>query len=286
MTMQTMPAAKLVVAFPVYNGARTLEGALQCIADQDCRDFRAIIVENGSTDETRQIAEAFCARDPRFQVIPNQKHLGVIDNFVHTIGLAASMGEYFCLRAADDKSSPDFLSRLLAALEADPTKMLAVGAAERISPEGRERLTPKPNIFGFAERIARGKPPGSLHFPSEWFYGVVRSRGGAEIMLRRWPELGTPWCAASYTIAEFVVRDMVAYVEGPAYHFYRGSSSPTLYTAKSLAERIRQRWRYTMGCFRVRKKLPPMSLWTTVLFFHMCWKDAKRKTGYKLFGFL
>jgi len=52
-----MQKAKVAVIFPVYNGAKTLESSLECIADQDFEAFQAIIVENCSTDGSREIAE-------------------------------------------------------------------------------------------------------------------------------------------------------------------------------------------------------------------------------------
>ncbi|MFC5069269.1 hypothetical protein [Flaviflagellibacter deserti] len=68
--------------------------------------------------------------------------------------------------------------------------MLAVGSVDRYEPDGIKHLTPKSDIFDFGSKLAAGDLPRGLIFPSEWFYGVVRSAGGAEIMLRRWPELG------------------------------------------------------------------------------------------------
>ncbi|WP_026619747.1 glycosyltransferase involved in cell wall biosynthesis (plasmid) [Ensifer sp. WSM1721] len=279
-----MRKSKLVVAFPVYNGARTLEQSLQCIADQDFKDFRAIIVENKSTDNTLEVARAFCRKDPRFEIVENSRHLNALDNFANAITLASERGEYFCLRACDDLSSPDYLSKLLAALEAQPSKLLAAGATERIDGDRVRLMIPNSNIFDFAKKIAIGQLPRNLTFPAEWLYGVFRSDGATEILLRRWPELGRAWCAASYTIAEFVIRDLATYVEGPAYHFFVGSGSEKIYGAKTLRDKLQQRWIYTMGCYRLRHKLPPMSWYARWRFWLMCWNDARRKTGYYILG--
>jgi len=279
-----MPKQNLVVVFPIYNGAKTMEQSLKCIAEQDYRNFRAIIVENKSTDNTLAIARSFCAKDPRFEIVQNEARLGMIDNFMNSIRIARDIGDYFCLRACDDLSTPDYLSKLVAALDADPTKLLAVGSVLRIGPDQTRRLTPEPELFSFGEKAKAGTLPSGLHFPSEWFYGVYRSKGGAEILLERLPELGSAWCAASYTVAEFVVRDLVAYVEKPAYHFYEGSNSESIYAAKTRREKLGQLWRYTNGCFRVRRKLPPMSLTTQARLWVMFLKDARRKTRYRILG--
>lgn len=279
-----MTKCKLVVAFPVYNGARTLEQSLQCIADQDYRDFRAIIVENKSTDNTLEVARAFCEKDDRFEIIENSKHLNALDNFANAITLASERGEYFCLRACDDLSTPDYLSKLLAALEAQPSKMLAAGATMRIDGDDVRLVKPNGNIFDFAQKAASGQLPRNLTFPAEWLYGLFRSNGAAEILLRRWRELGRAWCAASYTIAEFVIRDLAAYVDGPAYHFFAGSGSENIHAAKTLRDKLQQRWIYTMGCYRLCDRLPPMSWYGRWRFWLMCWNDARRKTGYYILG--
>lgn len=277
-----MEKAKLVVVFPIYNGAQTMRKSLQCIADQDFSDFRAIIVDNKSTDATLEIAREFCAQDERFEVIQQERHLGVIDNFIFCIKLGAEKGEYFCLRACDDLSTSDYLSALLHALEQNPDKLLAVGSSERIDADKTQILKPEPNIFNFQENASQGKVPRGLRFPSEWFYGVYRSAGGADILLERWPALGGPWCAASYAVAEFVMRDLIVWVDGPMYIFFRGSDSEQLYAAKSITHKIQQRWLYAVGCYRVVDKLPPLSWNTRRKIFKMAWRDARGKTNYRI----
>jgi len=280
-----MEKAKLVVLFPVFNGAKTLEKCLQCIADQDFRDFRAIIVENRSTDGSLEIAKAFAAKDPRFEVLENEVHLKADENFLKCFHLGTELGEYFCLRACDDFSTLDYLSRLAAALDADKTKLLGVSDVRRIN-NGKGRLaSPNRDVFNFAQRVRDGNIPRNLSYPSEWVYGIYRSQGSLEILLRRYAEFSYPWTGASYIVTEFVVRDLVAYVEGPEFHFIEGSGSVQRYGAKTFREKFSQRWDYTVGCYRLKDKLPPMSPWTKFLLFRMFWNDARRKTRYKLLGF-
>jgi len=210
-------------------------------------------------------------------------HLSALDNFEKSMRIGTESGEYFCLRACDDFSSRDFLSSLVAALDADPTKLLA-GCATRVVKAGwpDKFKTPDSRIFGFPDKYRNGKVPRNLTFPSEWVYGLFNSKGSLEILLDRWHDLRTPWGAASYVVAEFIMRGLVAYVEGPTFDFTEGSDSETSYGAKSFKERFRQRLRYTLGCFRVRHKLPPASFLSKCKLLRMCWNDARRKTRYKL----
>lgn len=276
------PECKLAVVFPVYNGEKTLNASLQCIADQDFRDFRAYIVENKSTDGSRAIAEAFCAKDSRFEIYECDDHLGMTENFMRSFHVGAQKGEYFCLRACDDLSTPDYLSKLLAALENDPEKLIAVGSTERIWPDRTQLLQPSSDTINFFANLKNGKVAKTLFFPAEWFYGVVRSTGGSEIYLRRWPELGTPWCAASYTIAEMAMLGKAVWVDGPVYKFVIGSGSEDRYMERTLKRKILRRWQYAKGCYAVVDKLPPVSLFTRLKLLRLCWRDAGRKTRYRI----
>ncbi|WP_034850776.1 glycosyltransferase family 2 protein [Sinorhizobium sojae] len=276
---------KIAVVVPVYNGAKTLRSSLECIANQTFVDFKAIILENGSTDNTAEIAKAFCGTDSRFSLVTNEKHVSGPENLARGVRLGAAEGEYFCLRACDDHSSLDFLEKLVQALESDPTRMVATCATRLVGPNRSRIKRPDKSIFGFVDGYVRGSVPRNLTFPAEWIYNLYRS-SAKEMLLSRWFELGNPWCFASYVVSEFVVRDLVIYVDGPTYDFTEGSGSEQRYGAKSFQERLSQRLKYTIGCYRLREKLPPVSLLTRLRFFRMCWNDARRKTRYKLFWIL
>ena len=177
-----MTKAKLAVVFPVYNGEATLEKSLQCIADQDYDDFEAFIVENCSTDRSREIARQFCARDSRFHLIECEDHRDAHGNLLRSLEIGRDKGEFFCLRPCDDLSTSDYLSRLLAALDADPSKYLAVGSTDRIGLKGTTELRPDHATVNFYSNLQKGSVAKTLYFPSEWFYGIYRSDGGADLV--------------------------------------------------------------------------------------------------------
>lgn len=61
------PLYTLIVA--AYNAEKTLEAALDSLLRQQCCDWRAIVVDDGSVDSTYRMAEAYAARDDRFTVL-------------------------------------------------------------------------------------------------------------------------------------------------------------------------------------------------------------------------
>ncbi|MBO6511450.1 MAG: glycosyltransferase family 2 protein [Roseibium sp.] len=277
-----MKNAKVAVVFPIFNGARTMNKSLDCIANQDFADFRVIIVDNKSTDDTNRIALAYCQRDSRFELVENDEHLSAVDNFARCMEIGRDAADYFCLRSCDDLSNETFLSALTDALDRNPDKLLAGPSVSRVR-EGKSRPhNPDPIIFGYSEQLANGTVPRSLAFPAEWCYGLFRSEVGADLMIQRWTEYPHAWCVASYAVAEFVIRDLVVWSEEAEYIFIEGSGSFEKYGAKTFREKFRQRLNYTLGCFKVVRKLPQIDFKTKIRFFRRLWRDSRAKTRYDL----
>ncbi|WP_205756106.1 glycosyltransferase family 2 protein [Labrenzia sp. 011] len=277
-----MSSPKVLVLFPIYNGEKTMRESLDCIANQDFRDFRAVIVDNRSTDATAEIARAYCEKDPRFEVLTQDRHLSAVENFIFCMKYGREHADYFCLRACDDLSSENFLSGLVRALDDNPDKLLATPTVRRVNGADERVLRPDPIIFGYADSLARGQVPRSLAYPSEWCYGLCRSDGGADIFIRRWSEYPHAWCVASYVVAEFVMRDLAVWVEDVEFVFAEGSGSFEKYGAKTFFAKLRQRLNYTLGCYKVVHKLPKVSPRTRIRLFRRLWRDSRIKTRYDL----
>ncbi|WP_282449419.1 glycosyltransferase family 2 protein [Roseibium sediminicola] len=274
--------SKVLILFPIFNGERTMRKSLDCIANQDFRDFTAVIVDNKSTDRTAEIARDYCEKDQRFQLLSQETHLSAVENFIFCMRYGQDHADYFCLRACDDLSSPNFLSALVKALDDHPDKLLAAPTVRRVKDGEQRVLRPDPVIFGYPKSLAKGTVPRSLAYPSEWCYGLVRAKGGAEILIRRWSEYPHAWCVASYVVAEFVMRDLAVWVEEAEFVFMEGSGSFEKYGAKTFFGKLSQRLAYSLGCYRVVNKLPPISLGTKIKLFRRLWRDSRMKTRYDL----
>lgn len=69
---------KVSVLMPIFKTKESyLREAVESILNQTFDDFEAILVNDGSTDNSLQIIQAYADKDKRFKVI-NQKNLGVI----------------------------------------------------------------------------------------------------------------------------------------------------------------------------------------------------------------
>lgn len=107
------PLISIIV--PAFNAADTLGETLASAAAQSHRNIEILIVDDGSTDTTARIANAFCAGDPRARLL-SQPNGGVAAARNH--GIEAAIGEYIAPLDADDIWHPDKLARQIAAAAA------------------------------------------------------------------------------------------------------------------------------------------------------------------------
>lgn len=103
------------VIIPLYNKARTVAATLASIAAQTWPDFEAIVVDDGSTDQSPALVEAF--PDPRFRLL-RQANAG--PGAARNRGLAEARGQWAAFLDADDEWLPDYLERAMAITRANP----------------------------------------------------------------------------------------------------------------------------------------------------------------------
>src|SRR4051812_33839695 len=90
------------VIIPCYNQARFLGQAIESVSRQDYPQFEVIVVDDGSTDDTSEVA----ARYPGVRVI-RQKQLGI--SAARNRGLRESTGSYLVFLDSDDRLLPHAL---------------------------------------------------------------------------------------------------------------------------------------------------------------------------------
>lgn len=103
-----MPKVSVIV--PAFNAEMYLEYCLKSISSQTMHDFECIIVNDGSTDKTGQIADSFAKYDTRFHVI-HQENVGVA--LARQAGIEAATGDYTIQFDADDWVEENILDELL-----------------------------------------------------------------------------------------------------------------------------------------------------------------------------
>ena len=143
-----MPAFSVIV--PAFNAERTLEATLACLDRQTDRDFEVVVVDDGSSDGTGDLADRLCAA--RGWRVLHQDNRGLPG--ARNAGIGAAEGRWIALLDADDWFLPTFLARMRGLLESAPGVGLAFGDAwiwdverrrfARRSASGRYRPQPIP----------------------------------------------------------------------------------------------------------------------------------------------
>jgi peptidoglycan/xylan/chitin deacetylase (PgdA/CDA1 family)/2-polyprenyl-3-methyl-5-hydroxy-6-metoxy-1,4-benzoquinol methylase len=121
------------VIIPAYNAADTIDQALRSLDAQGGVAWEAIVVDDGSTDDTAEIVQRRTRRDSRVKLI-RQRQSGV--SAARNAGVAVARGEWLCFLDADDWLAPRAFARLLALARSDPEADVLVGGATRVGEMG------------------------------------------------------------------------------------------------------------------------------------------------------
>ncbi len=117
-----MSAPRVSVVTPVYNSALYLAETLDSVLAQSMRDWEMLLVDDGSTDDSLAVAEAYASRDPRIRVLRSERNLGVART--RNRGVAESRGDYIALLDSDDLWMPDKLEKQLALADSSGADMV------------------------------------------------------------------------------------------------------------------------------------------------------------------
>jgi glycosyltransferase involved in cell wall biosynthesis len=97
----------------VRNGETTIGGQLAALAALDYPDpWELVVVDNGSTDATREVVSQWRARLPQLRIVPANERPGLA--YARNVGVAAATGQLLAFCDADDVADPRWLSELIA----------------------------------------------------------------------------------------------------------------------------------------------------------------------------
>lgn len=102
------------IIVPIFNAAAYLPVCLDSLLGQTERDIQVLLVDDGSTDGSLAIADAYAAQDARINVL-QQPHAG--QSVARNNGLTHAQGDFIAFVDADDSLAPDWCERHLAAIE-------------------------------------------------------------------------------------------------------------------------------------------------------------------------
>ncbi|MEJ7795018.1 MAG: glycosyltransferase family 2 protein, partial [Nocardioides sp.] len=122
------PSPRLSVVVPAYQVADWLADSLASVIDQSFRDLEVVVVDDGSTDGTGELADRLAASEPRVRVV-HQPNAGL--GAARNVGVGHATGELLAFADSDDVVSPGAYERLVGSLDASGSD-LAIGAVQRV----------------------------------------------------------------------------------------------------------------------------------------------------------
>lgn len=146
------------IVVPALDAGEFIHSTLESIEVQSFRDWTCVVVDDGSSDGTAEVAESFARRDARFEV-RREAHAGPCA--ARNTGMAdvVDQVEYLSFMDADDMWMPDTLARLLEAAERDPAAVGAHGLAEFVDETGAPLMPGSFSALGRARLGCRGGWP-------------------------------------------------------------------------------------------------------------------------------
>ncbi len=162
-----------------YNRETLVSRAIESVLAQTYRDIEFIIVDNGSTDKSGEIAGSYAGRDRRVRVIHRERgNIGAGRN----TALDAARGKYITFIDDDDWVEPDFLEFLLGLIEESRADVAICGAADKVFDEKKvmtpeealiELLWRKKYNMAFPTKLFRRELTKNLRFPEEGAYDDI-----------------------------------------------------------------------------------------------------------------
>lgn len=102
------------VIMPAYNAGKTISAAIDSVLGQTYSDLELIVINDCSTDDTKEIAEKYAAADCRVKLINNSVNSGVSTS--RNKGVSSAEGEFIAFLDSDDMWRKDKLEKQLAVM--------------------------------------------------------------------------------------------------------------------------------------------------------------------------
>ena len=214
------PTVSIII--PVYNAEKTIGRCIDSILNQEYNDFELLLVDDGSTDDSGTICDAYAERDGRIQVF-HQANAGVSAS--RNLALDRARGDYLQFLDSDDWITTDATSSLVRAMEGGPCDMVVSDfyrvVGDRVSQKGDIE---EDGILTREEYAAH-----MMENPADFYYGVLwnklyRRSIVEEHHLRMDPEIS--WCEDFMFNLEYIrYAEFFRAIQIPIYYYVKTKGS-------------------------------------------------------------
>ncbi|MCU7212133.1 glycosyltransferase family 2 protein [Turicibacter sanguinis] len=147
-----LECSKISIIVPIYNVEKYLSKCVDSILNQSFKDFELILVNDGSTDESGKICDAYSLKDKRIKVI-HQSNKGV--GSARNVGINCAIGEYIAFIDPDDYIHENMYEILYKASIKDEADIVICNFY-LVDEQTEMLLDSKPSIKGIFDSIQSG----------------------------------------------------------------------------------------------------------------------------------
>lgn len=156
------------IILPTRNSEAFLETCLSSLLSQSYRNLEILMVDNASTDNTREIARKLAGKDERFSLLEKNEDTGV--SHARNEGVRCSRGEYFTFVDADDYIGPTYIEDLMSVAFGRDAEVVISGMSIVHRRGDQKKPSVHPVIPGVYERFSHEEWAGRLSLACGRFY--------------------------------------------------------------------------------------------------------------------
>ncbi len=238
---------RVAVVIPSYNHGHYLEETIQSVLAQTRRPDRILILDDGSADDSLEVARSFSSHGVEVEA---QENAGAHVALNRLVAKAARDCGTIAILNSDDHFLPDRLATCLAALETNPRAELICTPLELIDDDGRELSKDHPRSRWFASAwspreegaLSLASWLGMANFPATTSNIVARSA-----FLSANPMRDYRFCHDYFLLASAAIAGSMVILPGPAMLQYRVHASNTITTTPEVLVREMARMRLELA---------------------------------------
>ena len=214
------PTVSIIV--PVYNAEHTIPRCIESILNQEYSDFELLLVNDGSTDGSGAVCNAYAARDARIRVI-HKENTGVSDT--RNTALDQARGTYLQFLDSDDWITPDATSSLVRAAESAQCDLVVSDFYRVVG----ERVSQKGDIDDDGVMTREEYAAHMMENPADFYYGVLWNKLYRRSIveahhLRMDPEIS--WCEDFMFNLEYIrYAETFRALQVPIYYYVKTKGS-------------------------------------------------------------
>ncbi len=215
-----MPQVSIIV--PIYNAEKTIDRCVSSILNQEYKDFELILLDDGSSDASGDICDAYAQKDGRVRVI-HKENSGVSDT--RNQGIAMAKGEFLQFLDSDDWISPEATKYFVQAATENRCDMVISDFYRVIG----ERVALKGSIEEEGALTRMDYAVKMMQKPADFYYGVLWNKFYKRSIVEKYHlrmDHSISWCEDFLFNLEYVRHTNTIYaLKIPVYYYVKTKGS-------------------------------------------------------------